>query len=90
MRACVGPPARPQWDEVALALAHGGGQKGTGVLAKLRKLGPVTELKSKPIKGVKFPLIVVSEACCTVPGSRRTRLTSWSRASGRTSSLPAG
>src|SRR6188472_2586550 len=34
-------------DEVALVLVHGGGQKGTGVLAKLRKLGPVNEVKSQ-------------------------------------------
>src|SRR5687767_5627979 len=33
-------------DDVALVLVHGGGPKGSGVLNKLRKLGPVTESKS--------------------------------------------
>ena len=49
-------------DDVALVLVHGGGQKGTGVLAKLRKLGPVTEVKSQSIKGAEFPRFVISEA----------------------------
>src|SRR6478736_4537600 len=49
-------------DEVALVLVHGGGQKGSGVLTKLRKLGPVTEVKSQSIKGAEFPRFVVSEA----------------------------
>ena len=33
-------------DDVALVLVHSGGQKGSGVLTKLRKLSPVTEVKS--------------------------------------------
>ena len=49
-------------DDVALVLVHSGGPKGSGVLAKLRKLGPVTEVKSQSIKGAEFPRFVVSEA----------------------------
>jgi DNA polymerase-3 subunit delta len=45
----VGYAAAPA-DDVALVLVHGGGPKGSGVLAKLRKLGPVTEVKSGEIK----------------------------------------
>src|SRR5215212_4595179 len=37
-------------DDVALVLVHGGGQKGSGVLNKLRKLGPVTESKSGELR----------------------------------------
>lgn len=48
-------------DDIALVLAHGGGQKGSGVLTKLRKLGPVTEVKSQPLKGGDFPRFVTSE-----------------------------
>jgi len=38
-------------DDVALVLVHGGGQKGSGTLTKLRKLGTVTEAKSAELKG---------------------------------------
>lgn len=48
-------------DDVALVLVHGGGQKGTGVLAKLRKLGPVTESKSGELKASEFPSFVAAE-----------------------------
>ena len=34
-------------DDVALVLVHSGGQKGSGVLTKLRKLDAVTEVKSE-------------------------------------------
>jgi len=38
-------------DDVALVLVHGGGQKGSGTLTKLRTLGTVTEAKSAELKG---------------------------------------
>jgi DNA polymerase III subunit delta len=37
-------------EEVGLVLVHSGGQKGSGLLNKLRKLGPVTEVKSASLK----------------------------------------
>lgn len=40
-------------DDVALVLVHGGGQKGSGLLTKLRKLPTVTELKSESLKGLR-------------------------------------
>lgn len=48
-------------EDIALVLVHSGGQKGSGVLNKLRKLGPVEEVKSQPIKGHEFPKFVLSE-----------------------------
>jgi DNA polymerase III subunit delta len=48
-------------DDVALVLVHGGGQKGSGVLAKLRKLGPVTESKSGELTASVFPSFVAAE-----------------------------
>ena len=48
-------------DDVALVLVHGGGQKGSGVLTKLRKLGPVTESKSGELKTSEFPSFVAAE-----------------------------
>ena len=48
-------------EEVALVLVHGGGPKGSGVLNKLRKLGPVTESKSGDLKASEFPSFVVAE-----------------------------
>jgi len=48
-------------DEVALVLVHGGGAKGSGVLTKLRKLGPVTEVKSAELKGSDYPGFVAGE-----------------------------
>ncbi len=56
--AYCGSPA----DDVALVLVHGGGQKGTGVLNKLRKLAPVSEVKSQAMKASEFPRFVISEA----------------------------
>ncbi|PVG83426.1 DNA polymerase III subunit delta [Nocardioides gansuensis] len=50
-------------EDVALVLVHGGGQKGVGVLTRLRKLkDTVTEVKSEEIKGWKLPDFVKSEA----------------------------
>jgi DNA polymerase-3 subunit delta len=48
-------------EDVALVLVHGGGQKGTGVLTKLRKLGPVTELRSGELKQSEYPSFVAAE-----------------------------
>lgn len=48
-------------DDVALVLVHGGGQKGSGVLTKLRKVGPVTEVKSVALKPSEFTGFVVNE-----------------------------
>jgi DNA polymerase III subunit delta len=48
-------------EDVALVLVHGGGQKGSGVLTRLRKLGPVTESKSGELKASEFPSFVAAE-----------------------------
>ncbi len=48
-------------EEVALVLVHGGGQKGSGVLAKLRKLPAVTEQKSAAVKAWELPKFVAAE-----------------------------
>ena len=42
-------------------LVHGGGQKGSVVLTKLRKLGPVTESKSGELRPSEFPSFVAAE-----------------------------
>jgi DNA polymerase-3 subunit delta len=47
-------------DDVALVLAHSGGQKGAGVLTKLRKLA-VTEVKSEALKGSDIAGFVANE-----------------------------
>jgi DNA polymerase III subunit delta len=49
-------------EDVALVLVHSGGAKGSGVLTKLRKLGPVTESKSAELKASEFPQFVIAEA----------------------------
>src|SRR4051812_30845194 len=48
-------------DDVALGLGHGGGQKGSGVLTKLRKIPTVTEVKSEELRASEFPGFVTSE-----------------------------
>lgn len=48
-------------EEVALVLVHGGGQKGTGVLTKLRKLDPVTEVKTGEVKAHEMGRFVAAE-----------------------------
>ncbi|MFC5730720.1 MULTISPECIES: DNA polymerase III subunit delta [Nocardioides] len=48
-------------DDVALVLVHGGGQKGSGLLTKLRKLATVTEHKSEELKPSDFPGFVANE-----------------------------
>lgn len=49
-------------EDVALVLVHSGGQKGSGVLTKLRKLAGVTEVKSAVLKPSEFVGFAVSEA----------------------------
>ena len=48
-------------DDVALVLVHGGGQKGSGVLTKLRKIPTVTEVKSEELRASEFPGFVTAE-----------------------------
>ncbi len=48
-------------EDVALVLVHGGGQKGSGVLAKLRKIGTVTESKSGELRPSEVPSFVIAE-----------------------------
>ncbi|MFC4783652.1 DNA polymerase III subunit delta [Nocardioides sp. MAHUQ-72] len=48
-------------EDVALVLVHGGGPKGSGVLTKLRKLGPVTESKSGDLRASEYPSFVAAE-----------------------------
>ena len=49
-------------EDVALILLHSGGQKGSGLLAKLRKIATVTEVKSATLKPSEFSQFVTSEA----------------------------
>ncbi|GGO86339.1 DNA-binding protein [Nocardioides phosphati] len=55
-------------DDIALVLVHSGGQKGSGVLTKLRKIATVTEVKSAALKPSEFVGFAVSEA--RVSGAR--------------------
>ncbi|WP_372728591.1 DNA polymerase III subunit delta [Nocardioides sp.] len=48
-------------DDVALVLVHGGGQKGSGVLTKLRKLPTVVDSRSGELKASEFPSFVAAE-----------------------------
>ena len=48
-------------DDVALVLMHSGGAKGSGILAKLRKLPRVMEQKSEELKPSEFPGFVTAE-----------------------------
>ncbi len=48
-------------EDVALVLVHGGGQKGSGVLTKLRKLAGVTEVKSEELRASEYPGFVAAE-----------------------------
>jgi len=49
-------------EDVALVLVHSGGQRGSGVLTKLRKLPAVVEAKSAELKASEFPQFVIAEA----------------------------
>jgi DNA polymerase-3 subunit delta len=48
-------------EDVALVLVHGGGQKGSGLLTRLRKLPSVTEHKSAEVKPSEFAGFVAAE-----------------------------
>ncbi|MGZ4428614.1 MAG: DNA polymerase III subunit delta [Nocardioidaceae bacterium] len=49
-------------EEVGLVLVHSGGQKGSGLLNKLRKLkGTVTEIKSEALKASEYSRFVAAE-----------------------------
>src|SRR3954451_3926560 len=48
-------------EDVALVLVHGGGQKGSGVLAKLRKIPTATEVKSEELRASEYPGFVSAE-----------------------------
>ena len=48
-------------EDVALVLFHSGGQKGSGVLTKLRKHDHVIEVKSADLKASEFPGFVAAE-----------------------------
>lgn len=49
-------------EDIGLVLVHSGGQKGSGLLTKLRKLGPVTEVKSAALKPSEYTRWVAAEA----------------------------
>jgi DNA polymerase-3 subunit delta len=48
--------------DIALVLVHSGGQKGSGLLNKLRKLPSVSEHKSQAVKGEGLTQFVLAEA----------------------------
>jgi len=48
--------------DIALVLVHTGGQKGSGLLNRLRKVATVTEHKSEAVKGGAIPQWVQTEA----------------------------
>ena len=57
----LGYAASPEPD-IALVLVHSGGPKGSGLLAKLRKLGAVVERRSEKVKARGFVDFVQREA----------------------------
>ena len=48
-------------EDVALVLVHSGGQRGSGVLTKLRKIPAVTEVRSEEVKPSALTQFVASE-----------------------------
>lgn len=48
-------------EDVALVLVHTGGQKGSGVLTRLRKLDAVSEVKTAPLSARDYPRFVADE-----------------------------
>jgi len=48
-------------EEIGLVLVHSGGQKGSGLLAKLRKVPTVTEVRSASLKPSEFARFVNAE-----------------------------
>ena len=73
-------------EDVALVLVHSGGQKGSGVLTKLRKLGPVTEVKSAELRASEYPSFVINEARSM--GARRSRTFNTRSGEGRGNQRP--
>jgi DNA polymerase-3 subunit delta len=55
-------------DDVGLVLVHSGGQKGSGLLARLRKAPAVTEVRSSALKPGEYSRWVSTE--CRVLGAR--------------------
>lgn len=53
----AGSPA----EDIGLVLVHSGGQKGSGLLTKLRKLSSVSEVKSAALKQYEYPRWVAAE-----------------------------
>ena len=49
-------------EDVGLVLVHSGGQKGSGLLTRLRKLGTVNEVRSVALKASEYARFVSSEA----------------------------
>ncbi len=47
--------------DIGLVLVHSGGQKGSGLLNRLRKLASVTEVKSAPLRAAEFSRFVAAE-----------------------------
>lgn len=56
----LGYAAEPAPD-IGLVLVHSGGQKGSGLLTRLRKLSTVTEARSAAMKPSEFPRFVSTE-----------------------------
>ncbi len=48
-------------EEIGLVLVHSGGQRGSGLLTKLRKVGSVTEVRSASLKPSEFSRFVAAE-----------------------------
>ena len=48
-------------EDIGLILVHSGGQKGSGLLTKLRKLATVTEVKSASLRPSEFSRFVAAE-----------------------------
>ena len=53
--------ARQPSEDIGLVLVHSGGQKGSGLLTKLRKLPLVDEVKSAALKPSEYPRWVAAE-----------------------------
>jgi DNA polymerase-3 subunit delta len=56
----VGYAAEPSQD-IGLILVHSGGQKGSGLLTRLRKAATVTEVRSASLRPSEFPRFVSAE-----------------------------
>ena len=72
-------------EDVALVLAHSGGRRAPACCTKLRKLAPVTEVKSEPLRMGELAGFVASEVAATAGRSTATLQPSLWRRSDRTS-----